>query len=362
MLASLTLAKCEHSGCFACRYSLLLAPLAAQPGGAQAFQLLRQPSSAFVSGLGGINISSGGWQSAAFLANPALNGHTSYNSERSSYKQLSVSIAGAPAGLSTQTLAYTFGNQQQPWAVGLQAQQLGLTDRYDAAGNLIGTFNATEWVLAGGRSFTSGPFRLGASAKIAHSSLDSYFATAALLSAGGLFSHPETDLVVAIAVQNAGFWLSRYSATTDNALPIELQAGISFKPEGFPLRLSLTGQQLQRGSLAYINPQQTSGNLLGNNEPESVSTFGEIARHLVFGAELNLSESLYTTFGYNVLQRSELSLPNRSGFSGFAFGFGFQAKWLQVQFAHNGYFPGKGTTNFSLLLNLPQLLGKVRNN
>jgi hypothetical protein len=335
----------------------LLLPRAAdaQIGGRQSFAFLLLPANARTTALGGVNLTADHRDPSGFLANPGLSADTAH-------AHLSLGLAGLNVGATYTTLTGLL--RRGPRArlgVGLQYLGYGQFAGYDATGAPTGNFNAYDYALTAHYSHTLAPFTLGANLKLAGSNLGGFTATALLVDVGGTFVHPRRDLRVGLAIKNLGAALSNYLPSTDLALPLDVQLGVTFKPERMPLRVSLTAHQLAPpGDIAYNDPnldRQLDNN--GNLTSRRVGWADRLSRHLVLGGELLISPRFNLRLGYNFLQRRELSLPQRRALSGFALGFMVKLKSFEITYSYNVRHVAGGLSWLGLSFD-PRALAKRR--
>ncbi|GAB2549149.1 type IX secretion system protein PorQ [Rufibacter soli] len=316
-------------------------PLAwAQVGGRSAFRFLDVPTHARVAALGGVNISSGLEDVNAVTANPALlHGKTNH--------QLGLTYLNYLAGIRQNNLQYAFESPR--WgrnAVGIQYLDYGAFTQTDATGQEEGSFRVRDYGIAFSHAATIETFTLGATAKVAVSSIAGDQAVAALVDLGGIFKHPEQDFVVGLAIKNLGYMLNTFGNGEREDMPLDIQVGASYKPEHAPFRLSVTAHQLQRFDIVYLDPNK-KGTLNENNEEvKEKKTFGDkLARHFVVGGELLLSDNFQLRGGYNHLRRKELVVENAGGMAGFSFGasvkvhaFRFEYSYAKFHVAGAGHY------------------------
>jgi len=181
--------------------------LKAQLGGQRAYEFLNLPSNARVSGLGGVNFTSGWNDPTQVWSNPALLNESMNN-------QFVINRLGYFADIAQTSLTFV-----QPFeklgsvAFGLDYLSYGAIQSFDQNGFLNGDFNISEYVFSfsNGRQF--GPFSVGVTIKFAVSDLTNFQSSAALLDLGGIFRHPEKEFTLGFVIKNVGFLVSDY---TDN--------------------------------------------------------------------------------------------------------------------------------------------------
>ncbi|GGK66069.1 type IX secretion system protein PorQ [Rufibacter glacialis] len=325
----------------------------AQLGGRFAFRFLNVPTHARVAALGGVNVSSGLEDVNAASANPALlHGKT--------HQHLGLTYLNYLADVSQNNLYYTFDSNR--WgrnALGVQYLDYGSFTQTNDAGVEEGSFKVREYAVALSHAATVEHFTLGATAKIAVSSLAGDQALATVIDLGGTFKHPERDLVVGLAIKNLGVMLKPYGNGEREDMPLDIQLGASYKPEHAPFRLSLTAHQLQRFDIVYLDPDQP-GTLDENNvEVKEEKTFGDkLARHFVVGGEFLLSPGFQLRAGYNHLRRKELALENAGGLAGFSLGTSIKVHAFRFEYTYAKFHVAGASNYLTLNTDLNRFLKK----
>jgi hypothetical protein len=312
----------------------------AQTGGRYTFEFLNVPGTARLSALGGVNVSLTDRDINFFFANPALTGDSLAGTASANYQFYLANIGHASFAYS-----HTF-NKVGTITFGVQHIGYGNIKSYDASGQETGSFSANETQWAISKSHQVGHFRLGANLKFAFSNLAGFRANALIIDLGGVFIHPEQDLRVGLTVRNAGFFLSRYSATSNSSLPFDVQAGVSFKPEHMPFRFSITAYHLTRSSLVYDDPAND----------EKPGTLDKVLRRFNFGAELLLHRNVNILVGYNYLVHQELKQINAGGSAGLSFGFSVKVRSTEFVFSRSSYVVGTAGYAFTFSANIDKLL------
>ncbi len=324
----------------------------AQLGGSRAFEFLNLPGNARLAALGGVNLTSGLQDPAQAIYNPAF-----INTEMDN--RLVISRLGYFADISNTSVSYFRDfDKYGTWSVNVGYLHYGDIQSFDENGFLNGAFKVHEYVFSVGNSHQFGPFSVGGNLKIAASDLASFQASAVLFDLGGTFKHPEKDLTLGLLVRNLGFLTSDYIDGNNSQLPLDVQLGVSYKPEFMPFRFSVAARNLNRSDVVYYEPSTNA--LLGTNEEPGFSE--ELLRRLVFGAELLLSPNFQVRFGYNHLIRQELKNQNgANGGGGFSFGFMFQTKRFEFAFSRALYHAAGGSNTLQMNIDLNGLIKKKTN-
>jgi hypothetical protein len=298
----------------------------------QAFSFLNLPQNVQTAALGGTNISARQADINSLWASPALVDSNAQN-------QASLSIS--PYLATTQLVSVVYGlpfKTKGTWAVGMQYLNYGTMTQTDAAGNETGTFTAADYALAGSYAQTEGAFTLGANLKMVGSGIETYQSWAIMADVGGVFKHPKKDLTIGIVVRNVGIVFKPYF--TDNQLdtPLDVQLGVSIKPQFMPIRFSVTAHHLYQWDIVYNDPARSNGyDANGNKITKKITTIEQLARHLVLGVEVMAHKNIKVVLGYNHLRRQELRLTNVLSLSGLSGGVVFQNQKINFGYAYSAY-------------------------
>lgn len=322
-----------------------------QVDGNASFNFLRLSDNARVAALGGEVVSIYDYDVNASNYNPA-----SLNSENQ--KKLALNNMPFYAGINKSTALYGFKGKSRAgtWAAGASYINYGKIDQTDNLGNVIGTVSSNEYAMFLTRSDKIGPYSLGITAKLAGSNLASYSAFAALFDVGAMFIHPRKDLRVGLAVKNVGFVFKDYTQNSNSTAPLDIQLGMSYKPEHMPLRLYITTHHLQVWDIQYVNEGITTPNL----EPEKSKFSEQLFRHFVFGGEFVFSDNFHLRAGYNHMRRKELAIDERGALAGFSFGGMIRLKAIEINYTRAIYHIAGGANVISLTLDTSTFGSKKR--
>lgn len=317
-------------------------PIYAQLGGSASMSFLKLSSSTQQKALGGYQTSRSCQDVSMLLANPALLADSIAD-------WVSVGYTNYYAGIQGGTGAYAKEVRHGVLGFGVQYLNYGSFDSYDATGQALGDFKATDLAIQASYAITHKVYALGLSMKFAQSSIESYHSSALLFDIGGLFRHPSKDFQLAWLVKNIGFRLSSYAGETDFDSPLDIQLSMSLKPQHMPIRLYLTAHHLHDFDIAYTNPT-LSGQVdaLGNPLQEELGFADKLARHLAIGGEFVLGKNLSVQMGYNVLKRREMTLEGIAGTVGFSWGLVFRTERWQASYSRDAAFIGNGISSFSI--------------
>lgn len=328
--------------------------LSAQVGGRTTYNFLRLAPGARLTALGGS--SAGTYEADVNLAffNPAL-----YSAELNQH--LGVSYVNYIADVNHGMVSYAHqGNAKYgSFGGGIQFINYGSFTRRDAAGVEMGEFNAGELALQMGWGYQFNPLmRVGANVKLIGSYLEEYTSHGMAMDMSAMYIDTSRNLTLTLLVRNFGMQFDPYVAGNREALPLDIQIGITNKLRYMPLRWGIVFHNLHRWGIAYNDPNDTYYRrqiLLNNGEvaPAPETTIAdEIFRHVILNGEFLLSKNFHVRMGYNHQRRKELTLPERNGSSGFSFGFGIQVKKFRFDYGRGAISLAGMTNNFSITTNL----------
>lgn len=328
---------------------LFLLPLlsAAQIGGRYAFDALRLTPNARINALGGVLISTSDQDPFLALQNPAL-------SQDKMHGRIGFNWANALTDINYGQFAYShklknFGNLHG----GVQLINYGDFVRRDVLGNADGSFDASAYRFTAGASRSFDNWRFGTSLNVYTALLDYLKYHALTVDFGGSWSDTTKFTSLGFVLKNFGTQIGRFSEGAVGAsLPFEIQAGVSQRLEHLPLRFSLTGIHLNRlMGLLYQDPNAVPEyDLSGQLIPVRKRTADKIARHLVLGAELNISKQVYLRAGYNHQRRQELKTLNQGGIAGFSYGAGLKISWLTFDYGFARFHASSNLHQFSVTM------------
>lgn len=321
-----------------------------QTGGDNVYEFLNLSPNAYISSLGGFNVSSPGNDPSSAMLNPALAGSGSHGS-------LSLNYLNYFAGINYGSMMYSYHSDSSGiFSAGINYLNYGRFDRADEAGNINGYFNASEYAIniIYARQLDSS-FSVGVNLKPVISQLESYVSFGLAVDLGAFYQSPGGMINAGLAIRNCGLQLTTYSGIREK-LPFEITAGISTKLRHAPLKFSLTARHLEKYDLLH---KYTATD---DDEPP-LSKTGEIAenimRHLVFGAELMPTENFFITTGFNYQRRKELMFDLRSATVGFSLGAGIKTSSFEIIISRARYHIAGSSTTFSLLLK-PSLFNSLK--
>jgi hypothetical protein len=198
-------------------------------------------------------------------------------------------------------------------------------------GEQTGTFGARDVALGG--TFAYGlTERIGGgiTAKMVGSFIGQYSSMGVCVDLGLNYYDPDREWSIGAVARNLGGQVKAYEDDFE-AVPLDLQLGVSKRLTGSPLRFHAT--------LVRLNDWQ----------------YG-IGKHLVVGADLLLGEQFYIAAGYNPLRAKEMKIATGDGGSShgaaLSLGAGMMLERLQLHVAYAKYH----VSSTSLLINFSYTL------
>ena len=307
---------------------------------AQSYQFLNVPNQARIAALGSYNVSLRNADPMLFMNNPAASSDTLSGWATAGYLFYFDDI-----GMSS--IAYRHDDHRLgSFGIAIQHVDFGSMDAYDETGVYNGSFQSAETLVVINHSRSSGNFVFGANSKLLLSNIAAYRSSALLFDLGGMFVHPDKEFTAGLAIKNWGFILSDYNEINPRALPWDIQAGITFKPENMPARFSFTGFDLARWNNRF----------LADEAEERI--FNRVMSHMALGMELFFYKKYTAMIGYNHLRRKQLSLADHAGATGFSFGLSGRFSMLDISIAHAIYHAAGASYQFTLSYNMKSLFNK----
>ncbi len=325
-----------------------------QLGGSSSHQYLNIPHNAKTAALGGILVSTADENVGTIGQNPA-----SLNSQM--YHEIQFSESFYIPGVKYSSLNYAAkSNALGDYGIGIQNLSYEKMDRTDETGVGQGIFYGNETAIYLTKAHTIGNYTIGVNAKYAQSLIERFFSFGLMTDVGVTFKHPERDLTIGMVVRNAGVQFKRYNSTNNSPLPFQVNAGITFKPEHMPLKMTITLRDLQRFNITYLDPTPVCPDFTCDTLIVPTSTLGDkVLRHLNFAGELKLSRTMAFRLGYSFMRRKELKL-NRSGGAGFSWGLRVKTRKMTIEYGKIFYqFAGR-PDYISISMNTDQIFGRRR--
>lgn len=325
--------------------SLSVVFLHAQQGGTTSFQILQTISPARVAALGGNAIAVKDGDLNLGMIAPSLLDSTSSGQIGLGYTRFF-----GEANIAHAAYAHHFADIG---TFSLAIQSLGYGDfvMTDEAGNVMGSFNAGEYIFQVGYSRPLNEyFSIGSNLKFIYSELAEYKASALAVDVASTYYNPEQRFTATLMMKNIGRALSTYRTGVAEDLPFEIQAAISKRLDKAPLRFSLIGENLHRWDLTPEPDEATTTDPLTGEVIENTGGgFGEnLARHLVFNAEILLTENFHLRIGYNYNRRQQLKIEDRPGGAGITFGFGMRVSKFHLSYGRAAYSLAGASNHFNV--------------
>lgn len=313
-------------------------------GGNTAYDFLEIPSSSYVMGMGGANVSSIHSDLDLASQNPALIGPEND-------KELKLGYMHYYGSSNFASVRYGMGaGERGGWAAGIRYLNYGNFQGYEPDGSYSGTFSAQDIIFEGTYShdFT---YRLrgGINVKMVYSAYEQYSAFAMAADLGLCYYDEVHDLSLGLVLKNMGGQLKRFEEHYDR-MPFDVQLGIS---KGFKesFSFSITAWHLTKWRLPYYVHENGS-----ETELTDPGFFRNFFRHLVFGVEYSPSERFYINLGYNYKTASDMAAYQRHFLSGFSIGAGFKVKAYSAGVAFAMPHKGASTILLNLGLDISELL------
>ncbi|CAG5005695.1 hypothetical protein DYBT9275_03631 [Dyadobacter sp. CECT 9275] len=317
-------------------------------GGRSTLNFLQLPSQSFNTALGANQVTSNGSDPALYIQNPAL--LDTVQTDR-------VSLNLMPYLADTKFVNLAYARQLKRtggiWSAGLQYLNYGTMAETDDIGNVIGEFRAADYSISAGYGHQLGAFTIGGAVKFVGAAVEAYQVWGLATDWGASFKHPEEDFTAGFVVKNIGFLRRNYSGGEEPVLPLDVRAGVTFKPKYMPLRFSFSVHHLNKFDMVYNDPALFyTYDADGNKISRKVGWAEKAGRHLSLGAEVLIHPQFRLLLGYDHLRRQELRLVNKGALAGFSFGAWLRIKRFEVGYGRAQYTPGFGSSSLSLVMDL----------
>ncbi len=327
---------------------LLSASVFSQIGGKAVYQFLNLAQSPRQAALGGKTVTVVDYDVNQAFYNPATINPDMHNRLSANYGSYYGEVS-----YGTAAYAYTYDRHLQTFHAGISYVNYGTFEGRDELGNLTSDFTGSEAALSLGYAYNL-PWTdmyVGANAKLISSTLESYNSIGAAVDLGFLYVDTANDINYGFTIRNLGFQIKPYE-TTNEKLPLAIDAGISQLMENVPIRWHVTFENLQQWNIAFSNPNRAQGSLDGGSEEEKVSFFNNALRHLILGAELFPQKGFNLRLGYNFRRGEELRIVDQRNFSGISVGFGLRFGKVKFDYSYSRYTVAANTSLFGLMIDL----------
>ena len=312
--------------------------------GDTSYEFLEIPSSSYVFGMGGVNVSTMHTDLDLAMQNPALIGPEND-------KELKVGYMHYYGSSNFANIRYgQAAGERGAWAAGVRYLNYGNFQGFESNGISTGTFTVQDMIFEGTYShdFT---YRLrgGVNVKMVYSAYEQYSAFAMAADLGLTYYDEVHDLSLGLVLKNMGGQLKRFEEKY-NRVPFDVQLGLT---KGFnnTFSFSITAWNLTKWRLPYYVHEEGS-----ETEQKDPGFFRNLFQHLVFGIDYSPSEKFYINLGYNYKQASDMASYQRNFFSGFSIGAGFKVKAFSAGVAFAMPHKGASTVLLNLGLDIFELL------
>lgn len=341
-----------------CLSGLFIVHAIAQIGGNGTYKFLGYTNSARIAALGGNMLAINDNDITLTQANPSLITPAMSNN-------LALSYVNNPGGINYGFVAYAHDfTKVGSFVASLQYINDGKFTAADAAGNITGSFYASEYALNIGWGRQLSPlFSIGANGKLIYSQLETYNSFGIAVDVAGTYTSKDQSFTASLVGRNIGSQLVPYLPGDYQPLPFELQIGLSQKLKHIPLRFSQLLTNLQNWNLTYLDPtdpSNTADPITGEVQQKSGAgkVADELMRHVVLGAELTIAKVLALRIGYNYQRRQELKLSGKAGLTGFTIGAGLRVKMFNLSYTRGSYTASIARNYITLGVNLQEFVKK----
>ncbi|MBO5951109.1 MAG: type IX secretion system protein PorQ [Bacteroidaceae bacterium] len=286
-----------------------------------AFEFLKIPISSKSSSLGGNVVSVTDPDPAMASSNPALLD----NIEQTS---ISLNFMNYIANTKVAGIQYSVPHDDMSsYAVSVNYVDYGSMDKTEADGTTVGTFNAKDINIGCIYSYKLGQDLSGGIAgRIIYSKYGTYSSVAASVDLGLLYSLPDRSVDLGIAAKNIGGQIKAFDNQFEE-LPFNLAVGCSWSPEHAPIRFTLTLNDLTKWKSEYFYTY--------NQLP--INFIEIIKRHVILGADFNITEQIYVAAGANIRNRIEMAGSGRKGLTGLHIGTGINLDKIMMGISYGQY-------------------------
>lgn len=331
--------------------------MSSQIGGDHIYEFLNLSNSARITGLAGNLITVKDDDVALAYANPAVLNAEMHQALTFNYNFHLSDISNGYFGY-----AHHLDKKDITLHGGLQYISYGKFDLTDNLGNVNGQFKASEYALtmgAGKQLYEN--LSVGANLKLITSQFESYNSFGVAADFGAYYSDTTGRFGATLVFKNVGFQLTAYEGSNREALPFDVQIGISRRLKHLPFRFSFIGHNLHRWNITYDDPNNVeSVFLIGDGEQNTETPFKDFVdnffRHVIFNGEFlfGKGEIMRLRIGYNHLMRRELSVTNFRSRSGFSFGVGMKIKRFRIDYGRGIFHFAGGLNHLSISTNLKE--------
>lgn len=275
-----------------------------------AYNFLRIPVSAHAAALGGDNITINDDDESLIFSNPALLSNVED-------KTILLNYMNYMQGAKSLSAAYDMDVMTRgKAAISAQMMDYGTMTEADAFGNQLGEFSAKDIAISGYFAYMlTDELSAGITAKFISSSIADYNSIGVGVDLGLNYYDVEREWSFSAVVKNLGGQLKAYDDEYE-PMPLDLQAGVSKRLTGTPLRFNAALVDLTHWNYKLID-------------------------HVAFGADLILSKNIWVGGGYNFRRAKQMSIgtgdEESSHGAGFSLGAGLNLNKFKVNLAWGKY-------------------------
>ena len=285
------------------------------------YNFLRLPVSAHAAALGGDNITVIENDEALIFHNPAL--LTSVNDKTINLNYMNYMSGANMASASFNRIV----KERASWAVSAQYVNYGKMKEVDENNVQTGEFSAKDLSFAGYFSYMlANRLTGGISARLITSYLGSYNSIGFGVDLGLNYYDSDHEWSLALVLKNLGGQLKAYHDNFER-MPFDIQMGVTKRFTGTPFRLHATLVDLNHLDYKFLN-------------------------HIVVGADVLLTESIWIGGGYNFRRADEMKITTTNSSSshgaGLSFGAGLNLERFKLNLAYGKYH----VSSSSLVLNV----------
>lgn len=355
MFSAATLRSCVQ----VCFFSLLITCCAliteAQTlGGSSVFNFLNLPNTPQLTALGGINVSTLTQDVGLSFNNPAL-------LRKNMHAQFTAVFNSMYAGIKNYHGMLGYYNEKiaTSFAAGIFYFDYGSISQTDVTGNVTGSFHPVDYAaqITASRSYLT-RWNYGATLKFMNSNYGLYRSNGMAMDAGAAYFDSAKLFQVSLVAKNMGVQLKKYQGSAGDALPFDLQIGITKRLQKAPVQFSVTAHHLYRFDILY---RDTAFNNLNNSDQNNSSktlAIDRFFRHFVFATQVFVGDKIEITGAYNQLRRSELNIANSAnGLNGFSIGAGVLFGKIQIRYARAYYQSTTAYNQLGINLKLNEYFG-----
>lgn len=329
----------------------IVTKLVAQTGGTTTYSLLNLGYNARANGLGTYFITAKDQDVNLGVANPSL-----YNTKMHRSIGFNQALLAGGINYGMLTYAHDIKKLNGTFAGHLRYIDYGKLARLDEAGNDLGKFSASEYILGAGLGKQLNPMiSVGGNLNLIYSQLDTYNSFGMSVDLAGTYENVEKQILVTALVKNFGSQIKSYSKEKRAPLPAEMQIAASYKLAHAPFRLSILAHHLNKWNISYSDPswKPTVDALTGDTIPVKQPNFAQkLGEHFIFQAEIFLGKNIQIRTAFDYHKRSQMKIDKHPGMAGFSFGLGLQFKRLTVDYGFNIYSKAGYNNMLTLTSNL----------